>query len=1622
MRKQNQLRFLLPLLFLGIVVNGISQTTIFSENIGGPTATTTIAAYTGWQNNGVLTFSNGGVALPADVRNTSASTTYAGASGTGNVFFTATSGIYGLSIESINAAAFNNINLQFGYRKESATLHAAFSVEYWDGAAWVVIANTAATLFNEAGNAATGWYLSKILSLPPAAQINALKIRFVKSGAASIRVDDIKLTGQIATPTTTSISPSFATAGDPGFTITVNGTGFSSTLSTITWNGANRTTSFVNATQLTAAIPATDISTAGVANVGVTTTGAAAVSNTQLFIINAASGGTLTLTAPLAGFGNACINTTTAANSFTLDGNNLDGSPIALAPLTGFTYAETPAGPYTTTSFTYTGNSFTGKIIYVKFSPTVVQSYNGNIILSGGGITNYPIAATGAGINNAPAVTTGTSTAVGTTTATLAGTINDIGCAAITTYGIEYSTTSGFLNGTGIPVAATNLFGGNFSVNLTGLIPNTRYYYKAYATNSIGTTYGTQQFFTNTPLPVPMALQPGLSYTENFADIANWSNFFITGTGANHFGGLSAIGTGGIPNGTTITTSTSLFQGATFGSSGGVQKGTDQIPVTQSIVLLSTGATDNTSSAAIDFYMDFTGVNAGTLSFDWVSVNNATGDRNGSMKVYTSTDGILFTELTFATVLNFTNNAPTNGSKANIALPASFNNSATARLRFYYYNGTGGITPTGSRPKIAIDNLKVTAVATTPCASPTAAATNLTFGTITDVSIAGSFTAATPASDGYVVVVSANSSLTSNPVDGLIYNIGDNLGDGTVVANGNGTNFTATGLTALTTYYFFVFPVNSVCTGGPKYYTTSVLNGAATTVAGLPPCTTPATQPTNLTFGTVTTNTIQGSFTATTADEYLVLRSTSLTLSNNPVTATVYNTGDVLGNAVVVQRGVSTSFMANGLAPNTPYYFFVFSLNSSSCINGPVYIVTAPLNGTQTTQPLPPCTTPTAQPTSLAFTAANTSVSGTFTGVVDADDYVVIRSLLPTLSASPVDNTDYNVGDNFGGGIVVTNNSNTSFIASGLTANITYYFYIFAANKNCSGGTKYATGAALSGNITTGNAPVNNFYFGTLHSHSDYSDGNTDHPGFTPADDYADAMTAQCMDYLGISEHNHFEAETVLANYHSGVTQANTFTTNNPNFLALYGMEWGTIGTGGHVLIYGDGMDNLWGWESGSGLWGASNNYDTYVPKGVYTGNTGLFKTVNDNIATNTFASLAHPDAAHFNNLANSNTPYDAAADNAITAVAVESGPSTSANTTYSNPAFSMGYLLYYQTLLAKGYHVGPTIDHDNHKTTFGKTTYSRTAIVAPALTKTAIVTALRNMNFYATQDCDAKVDFSINTRITGSVFTDRFAPNITASITDATIPIGTIVIRLMYGAPGSGILPVKVDSIIGTALNFTDINLANFATGYYYLDINYGATGRIVTAPIWYTRNDLSAPLPIKLSSFLVQKTDNTARISWTTEQEINTSHFIIERSIDGRNWNSIATLAASGNSNHNINYEIYDNAPVKGINYYRLRQVDKDGRFEFSTVRSALFNSRYNIEVAPNPAKDFINLYVAKNGTQPKAATIQLLNAEGKIVYNTVSVQSHIQINTTGLSKGLYFVKVINADEVTTVRVLVQ
>lgn len=1096
-----------------------------------------------------------------------------------------------------------------------------------------------------------------------------------------------------------------------------------------------------------------------------------------------------------------------------------------------------------------------------------------------------------------------------------------------------------------------------------------------------------------------MANQSGLTYTENFADIANWvfnttssNGTFISGVGAQAWKGIDVLTTTPvIPNATRVTTLSNFFQTPSGSGvpiySGGIYKGN------QSFYMLSTGSADNSSSVAFDFFMDFTGVNAGTLSFDWASLNNNSGNRTGSLRVYASTDGITYSEITAAQVLNFVNFSPTSGSITNVALPSSFSGSATARLRFYYHNGSGGTA--GSRPRINIDNVKITALSTVPCTTPTAQPAGFTLGTVLYNTINFSFTAANPAPQNYLVVMSKNNSLSSFPVNLTGYNIGDNLGDGTVVAITNTTNVTVTGLTNSTKYYFYIFSMNNTCTGGPLYYGTNPLTGSATTLAGQLPCTAPANQPTNLVLSNITTTSISGSFTAATADEYLIVRTTSPTFTGTLNNGTFYSGGNFLGNGSVVTRTTGTNFTANNLTSGVTYYFFVFALNSQNCNNAPAYNAINPLTASATTVVLPTCIAPVQQPTQLNLAANTNSVNGYFIASATADGYLVLRNTSSTLSVLPANGTNYTIGTILGTATVVANMSATAFIDNGLSASTNYYYFVFAKNSICNGTSPtYLTANPLQANVATTATAISSYYFGNLHAHSFYSDGNKDNSSLTPADDYAYAKNSLCMDFLGISEHNHSSAGMQLGNYALGLNQSAAATTQN--FLALYGMEYGVISNGGHVLIYGS--NKLFGWEPG--------NYNTYVALSNYTGTpetdgtTGLFRVINNinNAGSVAFASLAHPDFADYNNLAN--VAYNPVADSAIRGCAVASGPAFSTATNYNDPPSAYAYLDYYLKMLTKGYHIGPFMDHDTHYTNFGRSNNNRLGVVASSLNSNDFYTAIKNRNFYATEDCDTRVNFTLNNEKMGSILSGSNPPAISVYAIDPTNPTAIPSIKIMMGVLGSGVLPTQVAN--GTSnVSYTDNSLANASTAYYYADITI-AGNRTITSPIWYTKTN---PLPVKFTSFTATLTkERTVLVQWRTSNEINNDKFIVEKSFDGKTFFAVTSVNAS-NSN---SYSIFDTKPTDGINYYRIKQLDKDGSFTYTNIASVnLKSAEFNtFSLIQNPVQNILSMRI--NATKTNTAQLIISDVFGKVVHqqkiNTVKGYTEMNIGLPTIANGNY------------------
>jgi hypothetical protein len=190
--------------------------------------------------------------------------------------------------------------------------------------------------------------------------------------------------------------------------------------------------------------------------------------------------------------------------------------------------------------------------------------------------------------------------------------------------------------------------------------------------------------------------------TWDFADLSNWGNNFANGIGAANWGSVGVIGSGNsVTTGTRTTKSSATFVSNT---TGGLQKGN------QALLFLSTGSNATPEAVAVDLYLNFSGRNAGTLSFDYVAIDNSAGTRPTSLRVFWSIDGITFTEITDAQVLDLISSS--SGSITSIALPSGFNNSSTARLRFY--NHAGSLSGSGNRDKFQIDNIAVTSTIGSP--------------------------------------------------------------------------------------------------------------------------------------------------------------------------------------------------------------------------------------------------------------------------------------------------------------------------------------------------------------------------------------------------------------------------------------------------------------------------------------------------------------------------------------------------------------------------------------------------------------------------------------------------------------------------------------------------------------------------------------------------------------------------------------------------------------------------------------------------------------------------------------------------------------------------------------------
>lgn len=187
---------------------------------------------------------------------------------------------------------------------------------------------------------------------------------------------------------------------------------------------------------------------------------------------------------------------------------------------------------------------------------------------------------------------------------------------------------------------------------------------------------------------------------------------------------------------------------------------------------------------------------------------------------------------------------------------------------------------------------------------------------------------------------------------------------------------------------------------------------------------------------------------------------------------------------------------------------------------------------------------------------------------------------------------------------------------------------------------------------------------------------------------------------------------------------------------------------------------------------------------------------------------------------------------------------------------------------------------------------------------------------------------------------------------------------------------------------------------------IEYDAAGnRIVRKP--------APSLPVILISFKAEKqTDNqeqpSALLKWRTASEINSDHFNIQRSADGKKWAEIGAVQASGDKASDTDYFFVDETPMDGENVYRLKMVDRDGTFAYSSLQSLNFG--FLTVFYPNPVKGRLRIKGLR-ADEVKSAQVQVSDAAGRLVLQSKGVPAE-GIDMALLPTGVYTVRIARSN----------
>ena len=146
---------------------------------------------------------------------------------------------------------------------------------------------------------------------------------------------------------------------------------------------------------------------------------------------------------------------------------------------------------------------------------------------------------------------------------------------------------------------------------------------------------------------------------------------------------------------------------------------------------------------------------------------------------------------------------------------------------------------------------------------------------------------------------------------------------------------------------------------------------------------------------------------------------------------------------------------------------------------------------------------------------------------------------------------------------------------------------------------------------------------------------------------------------------------------------------------------------------------------------------------------------------------------------------------------------------------------------------------------------------------------------------------------------------------------------------------------------------------------------------------------------------------MEWATASEINNSHFEAERSAFSGDWRTLGKVEGHGNSFQINQYQFIDERPIAGMNYYRLKQTDIDGKYKYSNVVRIDFNRGGKITISPNPVVDYLSFIFFKKTEEQ--LTVFVYDANGRLILNNPLISEN-KIDLINLTPGIYFIQIKN------------